>query len=104
MVTALNTNVITTEILTGIAESEKVFIPRIDLCLSGTGLPFYLQRRQIPVKLAFAMTIKKSQEKTLERVGIYLPEPVFDHGQLFVAFSKIRKAEDVKVKVIDTHT
>ncbi|UYV73040.1 hypothetical protein LAZ67_10001648 [Cordylochernes scorpioides] len=34
---------------------------------------------QFPVKLAFAMTINKSQDQTLEMVGIYLPEPVFSH-------------------------
>nr|CAD1844173.1 unnamed protein product [Ananas comosus var. bracteatus] len=29
------------------------------------------------------MTINKSKGQTLERVGIYLPKPVFSHGQLY---------------------
>jgi ATP-dependent exoDNAse (exonuclease V) alpha subunit len=44
-------------------------------------LPFKLKRLQFPVLLAFAMTIDKSQGQTLKKVGIYLPKPVFSHGQ-----------------------
>ena len=33
------------------------------------------------------MTVNKAQGQTFERVGIYLPSPVFSHGQLYVAFS-----------------
>jgi ATP-dependent exoDNAse (exonuclease V) alpha subunit len=38
------------------------------------------------VIFAFAMTIKKSQGQTFDKVGIYLPQPVFSHGQLFLAY------------------
>jgi len=45
----------------------------------------FLDRRvQFPVRLAFAMTINKSQGATLEFVVIYLNDPVFSHGQLNV--------------------
>jgi len=36
------------------------------------------------------MTINKAQEQTLERVGIYLPEQVFPHWQLYVAQSRVK--------------
>ena len=34
------------------------------------------------------MTINKAQGQTIPNVGIYLPEPVFSHGQLYVVLSR----------------
>ena len=39
-----------------------------------------------PLQLAFAMTINKAQGQTLRHVGLCLTEPVFTHGQLYVAY------------------
>ncbi|RCV37930.1 hypothetical protein SETIT_8G102700v2 [Setaria italica] len=41
-----------------------------------------------PICLSFAMTINKAQVQTITNVGIYLPEPVFAHGQLYIALSR----------------
>ena len=101
IVKLLKENLIIAEVLTGTAEGNIVFIPRIDLAPASADLPFILRRRQFPIKLAFAMTINKSQGQTLEKVGIYLPEPVFSHGQLYVALSRVRQARDVKIKILD---
>ena len=46
------------------------------------------------------MTINKSQGQTLDRVGIYLREPVFSHGQLYVALSRAKMATAVTVLIM----
>src|ERR1043165_1530333 len=48
------------------------------------------------------MTINKSQGQTLQKVGIYLPQTVFAHGQLYVAFSRATSKAGVKVVIDDT--
>lgn len=59
-----------------------------------------LERIQIPVKLAFAMTINKSQGQTFDYVGVYLRKPPFAHGQLYVALSRVRSKERLLIQVI----
>jgi len=77
---------------------DDIVIPAIPVTSgSEDDLPFQLKRLQFPVRLSFAMTINKSQGQTFDRVGLHLPLPVFTHGQLYVAFSRVRSAQSVKV-------
>jgi len=43
------------------------------------------------------MTINKSQGQTFDKVGIDLCKDVFNHGQLYVAFSRVRFWQALKV-------
>ena len=84
----LNTYVIEATILTGPFEGEHVFIPRIPLI--PTDLPFSFKRLQFPVRLAFAITINKSQGQSLTVTGLELTDECFSHGQLYVGMSRAK--------------
>jgi ATP-dependent DNA helicase PIF1 len=70
-------------------EKHKVFIPRIRLDPKDGDYPFAWTRTQFPIRVAFAKTVCKSQGQTIAgRVGLYLPDPCFGHGQLYVGCSR----------------
>ena len=89
------------EVATGSNKGSRVLIPRITLTPFDPFLPFQLRRHQFPIRLSFAMTINKSQGQTFDRLGLLLPQPVFSHGQLYVAFSRVRSLTSIKVQIIN---
>ncbi|XP_051163765.1 ATP-dependent DNA helicase pif1-like [Leptopilina boulardi] len=90
LVLELTDNLLRCKILTGDKFGDIVFINRITLYCENVN-PFTFKRRQFPVKLAFAMTINKSQGQTFTNIGIDLRKDVFNRGQLYVACSRVRK-------------
>lgn len=54
--------------------------------------------RQYPIKLAWAITIHKSQGKTFDKVIIDLGYGAFAHGQAYVALSRCKSYEGVYLK------
>ena len=73
-----------------------VLIPRITFIPKLNEYPFEWQRRQFPVRTAFAITINKSQGQTLKYAGVWLRSQVFTHGQLYVACSRVSSPENLR--------
>ena len=74
-------------------------IPRIKFLPEQGTFPFEWSRRQFPVRVAFA--INKSQGQTHKHVGVWLNNPVFSHGQLYVACSRVGDPKALHFALID---
>ena len=55
-----------------------------------------------PVRFVFGMTINKGQGQTLSKAGIWLLDPVFTHGQLYVALSRVGHPDMIKIAINQT--
>ncbi|XP_067645269.1 ATP-dependent DNA helicase pif1-like [Eurosta solidaginis] len=95
-------NVIEATILKGKYKGEDVLIPRIPLI--PTDLPFDFKCLQFPIRLSFAMTINKPQGQSLQMCSINLEYPIFSHGQLYVACSRVGKPSPLFIYAKDGKT
>jgi ATP-dependent DNA helicase PIF1 len=102
-------------------EERIVTLPRVRF-LKEISHTLVMVRVQFPIRLAFAVTVNKSQGLTLDKVltilqlfpntmllmhssflqvGLFLPNPLTDHGKLYVAMSRVRHKEDLKFCIYD---
>ena len=79
--------------------NKEVFIPRIKFIPEAGEYTYDWARLQFPVRVAFATTINKSQGQTLSQVGVWLSSPVFSHGQLYVACSRVGKPTALNIAI-----
>eukprot|EP00794_Sanderia_malayensis_P002726 gene2726-biopygen2250 len=98
----LKQHVLNADIMTSAHRGQQVMIPKITMSCSKSTLPFTFSPKQFPVRLAYCLTINKAQGQSLKYVGIYLPQPVFSHGQLYVAMSRAKSFDGIKVFIPDS--
>ena len=79
-------------------EGEDILIPRISF-LHQLASGHTLLRRQFPLAPAYATTFNSCQGLTLDIVGVDLTRPVFSHGQLYTALSRIRHHSHAKIRL-----
>ena len=99
VVCKMEQHVLEVELLTGPFAGSREFIPRIEHRPALSQMPINFVRKQFPVQLAFAMTINKAQGQTFDKLGLWLERPVFTHGQLYVALSRVCSKGSLFVKL-----
>jgi len=76
-------------------------IPRIRFNVTLPWKSYKMCRLQYPLRLAYAMTYNKSQGQELNRCIVDITSPPFCHGHLYVALSRIRNCENIKLFYYD---
>ena len=84
-------------------KNNSFYVPRTPLFNEpGYYSALELVRKQLTVRLAYAMTVNKSQGQMFKRGGLYLSTPVFSHGQLYVTFLRVGHQNFMKVCLLQT--
>jgi hypothetical protein len=76
---------------------QRLRICRVDSDWKISAVGMTVVRKQFPFRLAYAVTYNKSQGQTLDRAVVDVRNPVFAHGQMYTAISRVRKGEDIRM-------
>ena len=81
----------------GQTDLPTFYLPRITFEFQPRRSNWTIQRRQFPLRLAYATTFNSCQGLTLDRVVLDLTRPVFAHGQLYTSLSRVRSGSNVRI-------
>jgi ATP-dependent DNA helicase PIF1 len=76
--------------------SDNILIPRIPFT-SELSSGYTLRRKQFPLAPAYTTTFNSCQGMTVDVLGVDLTKPVFTHGQLYTAMSRVRNRKHMKI-------
>jgi hypothetical protein len=79
-------------------QDDEILIPRINFDAT-LHSGHTLLRKQFPLAASYATTFNSCQGLTLNRLGVDLTRPVFSHGQLYTALSRIRHRSHARVRL-----
>jgi ATP-dependent DNA helicase PIF1 len=83
------------------SSDNDILIPRITFSMELPISGYTLRRKQFPLALSYATTFNSCLGLTLDRVGIDVTHPVFSHGQLYTALSRVRQRDHVCIRVCE---
>lgn len=81
------------------ASTQSFYLPRITFEFKPHRANWTVQRRQFPLRLAYATTFNSCQGLTLDMVVLDLTKPVFAHGQLYTSLSRVQKSSDIYILI-----
>jgi hypothetical protein len=76
---------------------HRLRLCRVDFDWKISQVGMTVVRKQFPFRLAYAVTFNKSQGQTLDRAVVDVRNPVFAHGQMYTAASRVRKGEHMRM-------
>ena len=93
-----------TIIVETLGETSKRFaLPRIRFKVSlPFGKIFKIVRTQFPLRVAYCLTLNKSQSQTFDKAVVDVTHEPFCHGQLYVAVSRVRESDNIFLFCRDT--
>lgn len=92
-----------------IIHNEQESLPNVNINFDNIGehiiWPITVEgRRMLPLELCFAVTIHKMQGSELDRAVINLGIDIFEKGQAYVALSRVRTLDGIRLEDLHVGT
>ena len=82
--------------------NEEISLPRITFNFTPKFSSWSVNRRQFPLRPAYATTFNSCQGLTLDYAVLDLSQPVFAHGQLYTGISRVRNRSNIAILLSHT--